>query len=115
MTELADEVWNEPLTACPCHRRRCTSWIPCCPCVDAAAAATTVHQTPSPKPPNLASKADFRTGWALSPTLPSLIEDHGLSEYFVVVHPFGELPARRAVPPGANVTLSVLYEPTDID
>jgi hypothetical protein len=62
-----------------------------------------------------ASQAGFRDWLGFEPpTLPSLTADHGLTEHFVV-HPFEERPPRRAIPPGTNVTLSVLYVPADIE
>ena len=62
-----------------------------------------------------ASRASFRDWLGFEPpTLPSLTANHGLSEHFVV-HPFEERPPRRAIPPGTNVTLSVLYVPADVE
>jgi hypothetical protein len=116
MTELTDDGWDEPLTGLPLPPH--ATHI-----LDSLLPMRGRSRRGYNRPPDTlaqawypASKANFRDWLGFEPpSLPSLIEDYGLSEYCVVVHPFSELPARRAIPPGANVTLSVLYVPADID
>ena len=61
-----------------------------------------------------ASRAVFREWLGCEPpSLPSLVEDRGLLEHFVV-RPGEQLPPRRAIAPGTNVTSSVLYAPADL-
>ncbi|WP_432519159.1 hypothetical protein [Kineococcus sp. SYSU DK006] len=116
MTEPTDdEIWDEPLTGLPLPPRAVRI-------LDSLLPMRGRSRRGYDRPPDTlaeawqpASQASSRDwlGFEL-PTLPSLTADHGLTEHFVV-HSFEERPPRWAIPPGSNVTLSILYVPADIE
>ncbi|NAZ74325.1 hypothetical protein GTQ99_02645 [Kineococcus sp. T13] len=115
MTEPTDaEGWNEPLTGLPLPP-------PAVRILDSLLPMRGRSRRGYNRPPDTLAEAWQPTSQASlrdwlgfePPTLPSLTADHGLIDHFVV-HPFEERPPRRAIPPGTNVTFSVLYVPADI-
>lgn len=118
MTKLTDddEGWNEVLTDLPLPPQAVSILDSLLPMRGRSRRGYNRPSDTLAEASYRASRADFRDWLGFEPpSLPSLSGDYGLSEYCIVTRPFSELPARRAIPPGANVTLSVLYVPADID